>query len=76
MIPKQENYMINTTNANIYTASTGFQNMEIQEIKKYLDERLKENGIKSESKRQWVIMNLVHREINEVKEYDWNFNFS
>ena len=52
------------------------QNMERQEIKKYLDERLNENGIKSESKRQWVIMNLVHREINEVKEYDWNFNFS
>ena len=52
------------------------QNMERQEIKKYLDERLKENGIKSESKRQWVTMNLVHREINEIKEYDWNFNFS
>ena len=52
------------------------QNMERQEIKKYLDERLKENGIKSESKRQWVIMNLVYRDINETKEYDWNFNFS
>ena len=52
------------------------QNMERAEIKKYLDEKLKENGIKSESKRQWVIMNLVHREIHEIKEYNWNFNFS
>ena len=52
------------------------QNMERAEIKKYLDEKLKENGIKSESKRQWVIMNLVHREIHQIKEYDWNFNFS
>ena len=52
------------------------QNMERIEIKKYLDEKLKENGIKSESKRQWVMMNLVHRETHEIKEYDWNFNFS
>ena len=52
------------------------QNLERIEIKKHLDEKLKENGIKSESKRQWVMMNLVHREIHEIKEYDWNFNFS
>ena len=52
------------------------QNLERVEIKKYLDEKLKENGIKSESKRQWVMMNLVHRETHEIKEYDWNFNFS
>jgi len=44
--------------------------------KRYLDEKLNENGIKSESKRQWVIMNLVYRETHGIKEYDWNFNFS
>ena len=52
------------------------QNMERMEIKKYLDEKLNDNGIKSESKRQWVIMNLVYRETHGIKEYDWNFNFS
>ena len=52
------------------------RNMERMEIKRYLDEKLNENGIKSESKRQWVIMNLVYRETHGIKEYDWNFNFS
>merc|ERR1712226_965160 len=35
------------------------ENMERMSIKRYLDEKLKDGGIKDESRRQWLIMNLV-----------------
>ena len=51
------------------------QNMDRRNMKMYLDETLKENGIRNESRRQWLIMNLISTtNINGVEEYDWNFN--
>ena len=50
------------------------QNMERASMKMYLDEQLKENGIRNESRRQWLIMNLISTNINGVDEYNWNFN--
>ena len=52
------------------------QNMERTSIKRYLDEQLKENGIRNESRRQWLIMNLITTNINGVEEYNWNFNLN
>ena len=50
------------------------QNMERSSIKKHLGEKLKENGIKSESRRQWLIMSLSSQLVNGKEEYKWNFN--
>ena len=50
------------------------QNMERTYMKMYIDEQLKENGIRNESRRQWLIMNLISTNKNGVEEYDWNFN--
>ena len=50
------------------------QNMERTSMKMYIDEQLKENGIRNESRRQWLIMNLISTNKNGVEEYDWNFN--
>ena len=51
------------------------ENMERMSIKRYLDEKLKDGGIKDESRRQWLIMNLVCiTTIDGREEYDWNFN--
>ena len=44
-------------------------------IKQYIDETLMENGIKSESRRQWLMMNLITKRVNGKELYDWNFNF-
>ena len=50
------------------------QNMDRMSIKNYIDEILRENGIKNESRRQWLTMNLISRNVNGKEEYDWNFN--
>ena len=44
-------------------------------IKEYIDKTLMENGIKSESRRQWLMMNLITKRVNGNEVYDWNFNF-
>ena len=50
------------------------ENMDRTTMKRHIDAELKENGIKDESRRQWVTMNLISRSINGIEEYDWNFN--
>ena len=50
------------------------ENMKRSSIKKHLNEKLKENGIKSESLRQWLLMSLSSQLVNGKEEYGWNFN--
>lgn len=50
------------------------KNMDRSSIKKYLDEKLRQNGISSESRRQWLLMSLSSQHVNGKEEYDWNFN--
>ena len=54
---------------------TGCSNTLMDEIKQYIDKTLMENGIKSESRRQWLMMNLITKRVNGKELYDWNFNF-
>ena len=51
------------------------KNMDRLAIKQYIDETLMENGIKSESRRQWLMMNLITKKVGGQELYDWNFNF-
>ena len=51
------------------------KNMDRLAVKQYIDETLMENGIKSESRRQWLMMNLISKKVEGNELYDWNFNF-
>ena len=51
------------------------ENMDRASIKKFLDQSLKENGIKNESRRQWLMMALISRNEGGIEGwYDWQFN--
>ena len=51
------------------------KNMDRLAIKQYIDETLMANGIKNESRRQWLMMNLISKKVEGKDLYDWNFNF-